>query len=326
MPEEKLTIGAIGVGPVGSIFAACLAEAGAKVVATDLPFRIEQIQTNGLQIYWGDRHIQQRIESVDSIKALGDANPDCIFISTKAAILDKLLPDIADVAGDTCLVLSVQNGIGTEDEIAKSVPPKNVCRMVINYAGGNDDEGNTKVAWFNPPNYLGFHADREDPRLTMMVDMLNSSGLTSELVDSKTVKKEAFLKTVLNAALMPTCALMNQTMKQAMENPVTRKIAEDVLKEGLQVAEQLGYEYGRDILKTCMGYLDKGGDHHPSMTVDLSNNRLTEIEFINGKILEIGSTFDGMKLDVNRVLVSLLMTREVMNGTRSADKLPHYLI
>ena len=260
-----MTIGAIGVGPAGSIFAACLAEAGARVVATDLPFRIEQIRANGLQIYWGDRHIQQRIETVDSIKALCDADPDCIFISTKASILDKLLPDIANVAGDTCLVLSVQNGIGTENEIAKSVPPKNVCRMVINYAGGNDDEGNTKVAWFNPPNFLGFHEDREDPRLTMMVDMLNSVGLTSELVDSKTVKKRAFLKTVLNAALMPICAVMNLTMSEAMNGIVTRKLAEDVLKECLEVGMKLGYDYGPDILDTCMDYLDKGGNHHPSM-------------------------------------------------------------
>ena len=325
MPDQKFTVGAVGVGPVGSIFAACLAKAGAKVVATDLPFRIEQIQSNGLQIYWDDRHIVQKIETADSIKALGDVNPDCIFIATKAAMLSKLLPDIAEVAGENCLVISVQNGIGTEDEIAKHVPPQNVCRMVINYAGGNDEEGNTKLAWFNPPNFLGFHIDREDSRLTSIVEMLNSSGLTSELVDSKTVKKKAFLKTILNAALMPTCALMNQTMKQAMENPATRKIAEDVLKEGLQVAEQLGYDYGEDILQTCMGYLDKGGDHHPSMTVDLINNRPTEIEFINGKILEIGATFNGLKLDVNRVLVALLMTREVMNGTRSADNLPYYL-
>jgi ketopantoate reductase len=75
-----------------------------------------------------------------------------------------------------------------------------------------------------------------------------------------------------------------------------------------------------------MGYLDKGGDHHPSMTTDLQGKRATEIEFINGKILELGQQFKGLNLDVNRVMVSLIMSMEVRNGTREPGNFPEYLI
>ncbi|MBU1023979.1 hypothetical protein KKB99_06815, partial [bacterium] len=172
----------------------------------------------------------------------------------------------------------------------------------------------------------GPHLDSENAGLKTIVEMLNASGLTSEYVDSKSVKQNAFLKTVLNAALMPICAVMNLTMKQAMSLIATRELAMEVLNEGLAVGEKLGYDYGEHILQTCVGYLDKGGDHHPSMSVDIQHKRPTEIEFINGKILELGSQFDDLDLSTNRVLVSLIMTQEVLNGTRKPDDFPEYLL
>jgi 2-dehydropantoate 2-reductase len=119
---------------------------------------------------------------------------------------------------------------------------------------------------------------------------------------------------------------MNLTMKQAMQGKATRKLASDLLKEGFAVAKQLGYDYGENIYQQCMGYLDKGGDHHPSMTGDINNKRPTEIDFINGKILEIGQQFKNVDLEVNRVLVSMLMTEEVRNGTRKPEEFPDYLV
>ena len=104
-----------------------------------------------------------------------------------------------------------------------------------------------------------------DERLKIFVEALNESGLTSEIVDSTTIKKKAFLKAVLNSALMPICGVMDLTMKQAMANKATRKLAEDLLREGFAVGSKLGYDYGADIMETSIGYLDTGGDHHPSL-------------------------------------------------------------
>jgi ketopantoate reductase len=115
-------------------------------------------------------------------------------------------------------------------------------------------------------------------------------------------------------------------MKQAMEGPATRRLAGDLIREGLAVAERLGYDYGGDMYETCMGYLDKGGDHHPSMTADIRAKVPTEIDFINGKILEIGRSFDDLDLEVNRVMVSLLMTEEARIGVRRPDEFPDYLV
>jgi len=325
MPQEKLTVGVVGAGAVGSILASCLAEAGAGIVVADIPVRKAQIDQNGLRVTWNDRQLNHRVGTVDSISALRDADPDLIFIATKACILKKLMPDVSKAADGKCLVMSVQNGIGTEDEIAKYVESGNVARMVVNYAGRIDENGDVFFNWFNPPNSFGLVVEQENSILASFVDKLNSIGLESALVDPVTIKKKAFFKTVLNSALMPLCATMGLTMSEAMGNPVTRQLACDILSEGLAVGSKLGFDYGEGIHEVCVGYLDKGGNHHPSMSVDLKNKRPTEIDFINGKILELGRQFDDVSLDTNRVVTSLLVSMEHRNGTRAADDVPDYL-
>ncbi|MCX6646447.1 MAG: NAD(P)-binding domain-containing protein [bacterium] len=326
MPGEKLTIGAVGVGPVGTILATALSRAGANIIVADLPSRNDQIQNFGLVMRWNEELLKEPAKTVDSISAMEEFHPDVIFIATKACILEKVMPSVAEAVKGDCIVLSVHNGIGTEDFIAKYVNPDRVSRMVVNYAGGIDEHGNVKVNWFNPPNFLGPLGDKVDPKLERIVEMLNSVGLKSELVDSKGIKSCAYLKTTLNSALMPICGVMGLTMKEAMTGKATRRLAGDLLREGFSVAEKLGYSYGENIWETCMGYLDKGGDHHPSMTTDLQCKRATEIEFINGKILEIGMKFKDLDMEVNRVMVSMIMSMEVRNGTRDPGNFPEYLV
>ena len=323
---EKFKVGTIGVGPVGGILSMCLAEAGADIIITDIPKRSSQIKENGLQIRWDDKMHEHRVGVVDSIRFLAGEKPDCIFVATKVGILKTIMSDVAKVVGEDCLVVSSQNGIGPEDEIATYIPPKNVCRMVVNYAGGTRDDGVIQVNWFNPPNYFGPLTEHKHPKLLQLLEMLNGWGLTSELVDTFTIKKMAFYKTILNSALLPLCGIMGLTMKEAMQGKATRSLAGDFIREGLAVAQRLGYDYGEDSFDKSMGYLDKGGDHHPSMTGDLKNKIPTEIEFINGKILETGLSFEGLNLEVNRVFTSLIFQQEVRNGTRNPDDIPDYLL
>ena len=325
MPSKRLTVGVVGVGAVGTVMGACLAEAGARIIAVDVPQRIAQIKKHGLRVVWEKRRLHQRVDTAESITALGAEHPDCLLLATKAYVLPKIMAEVGRVVAGNCAAISAENGIDTEAELARHIPQEHVSRMVINFAAGLDEIGAANVVWFNPPNSFGSLGRKVCPECKRVVDLLNVAGLTSEMVDAETIKKKAFLKTILTAALMPLCAVMGLTMREAMTGIATRQLAGDVVREGLAVAHGLGYDYGADIWKRCMGYLDKGGNHHPSMSVDLKAKRPTEIEFINGKILELGSDMENVPLEVNRVLVSMLMTQEVRNGTRKPEEFPDYI-
>jgi 2-dehydropantoate 2-reductase len=322
---NSMKVGAIGLGPVGSILSSYLIKSDVNVIAADLPHRIDQLKKTGLRLDWEGQTDEYKIDVVDSVRWLGASKPDCIFIAIKAGVLKRIMPDVVEAAGPDCLIISAQNGIGPEDEIARHLPPENVYRMVVNYAGGIDDEGVTHINWINPPSFFGPVTNLENPRIHQFLQKLNAAGLQCELVDSKTIKQKAYLKTTLNAALLPLCAVMSLTMKEAMTNPVTRQMAGEVMKESFKVAERLGYDYGEGIFEQCLGYLDKGGDHHPSMTGDIKNKLPTEIDFINGKILELGREFPDLDLSVNQVLVSMIVAQELRDGTRRPEDIPNYL-
>ena len=115
-------------------------------------------------------------------------------------------------------------------------------------------------------------------------------------------------------------------MKQAMTYGHTRSLAREVVCEGLAVGAALGYFYGENALEQGMRYLDAGGDHRPSMWVDLQNRTHTEIEYINGRICKAGQKFKGLDVSANRYLTSTIVTLEMMAGIREPGDVPDYLI
>ncbi|MHA1966782.1 MAG: ketopantoate reductase C-terminal domain-containing protein, partial [Candidatus Hodarchaeales archaeon] len=72
----------------------------------------------------------------------------------------------------------------------------------------------------------------------------------------------------------------------------TNRLASGIIKEGIKVTEAMGIQFDSDFHDICMGYLSKGGHHKPSMLIDIENKSPTEIEFLNGKIVEIGKKFN----------------------------------
>jgi 2-dehydropantoate 2-reductase len=236
------------------------------------------------------------------------------------------MPEIVESFPPDTLIISAQNGIDPEGEIAKYVSPDYVTRMVINFAGHLEENGTAIVNFFNPPNSFGQLTEKDHPVVGKITRALNSVDLTSEIVDTFTMKKKAWTKTILNASVMPVCGMMRLTLSEVMSCAVTRKITGELVHEGINVGNKVGFGFTDDMYDTCMYYLDLGGDHHPSMTKDLIEKKPTEIEFINGKILEHGLKYDDVSVQVTRIMVMFIMTQEVVNGTRKPDEFPDYIM
>jgi len=251
---------------------------------------------------------------------------EALFICTKTWALKHVLPELAGVLSPETTVISFQNGIGLEDEVAEFFPADRVARGIVNYAGGIDlDTGRVTQQWFNPPNYLGPVGDGMTPQLERLAQTLSRSHLTTQAIAAHDTKKKVFFKTILNSALNALCASSGITMRQAMSYCHTRNLAKMLIREGLSVAASVGYNYGENAKAICMKYLDEGGDHLPSMWNDLQAGRRTEIEYINGKIVKIGMMFKNVDVDANMFFTSMIITHEIKSGARDPDDVPEYL-
>jgi len=160
--------------------------------------------------------------------------------------------------------------------------------MVVNYAGNLHAPNVVKVTFFNPPNYIGSIDDSRMDVADWLSEVLTSANLETLCKDSFLITDKIWEKTILNAALSPLCAISKMTMKEAMAHPDTLEIVEQIILEAIEVAKAEEIKFGDNFVKLCIRYLKNAGHHFPSLAVDLLNRKPTEIDYMNGKIVEYG--------------------------------------
>ncbi|MBI4713443.1 MAG: 2-dehydropantoate 2-reductase [Planctomycetes bacterium] len=298
-------IAVIGAGPIGAILGAHLAKIKIQVTFVDiLKDYLETIKKQGITVS-GVVNFHTMVNKVtSSISELKKLPIDYIFLCVKTLALPKILPELKKVASARhSTVISFQNGLDVEDEIAAVIGKDRVLRAVVNYAGNIINDAQIRMAFFNSPNYLGGLNAAGKQRADEIAKILTSSGLDTKVVDD--IRKHTWQKTILNAALAPVCAVMRLTMKQAMDNPQIEPLVEKLLQEGITVAKADGYDYGKKFFSESVDYLKKAGEHKPSMLMDIEKNSPTEIDFINGKITEIAKS-KNIPVPYNDVFTSLV--------------------
>ncbi len=287
--KNKIRVGVIGLGPVGMILAVKLQEAGCEVALCEVnEVKANKIKTEGLIL---ENVIQQKakFDKVHtSIAELEGWDADYLFFALKSNQTAIAVTQSQILNTEKLTVISAQNGIDVEQLLVAGFGENKTMRFVVNFAGNSSSPNTTKVTFFTPPNYIGSINDTCANKAKEIADLLTSVSLDTKATDSFELLKRIWEKTILNAALSPLCGVSRLTMAEAMSDHDTVELIEQIIKEGIDVAEAEKIRFPDDFVRQCMRYLKKGGDHFPSLAVDLINNRPTEIDYFNGKIVEYG--------------------------------------
>lgn len=282
-------VAVVGLGPVGLILSAHLKEAGCDVAICDFDkVKINLIRKEGVKL---EGAIQKHIyfeHIYASLSELKEFNPAIIFASIKGYQTPAFVDQVMSLNFDKALFVSTQNGIDVEQIIASRVTESRTLRMVINFAGNLNAPHVVKVTFFNPPNYIASLDDSKNDIALTISDWLTKVNLTTSPVSSFELLRHIWEKTILNASLSALCGIGKLTIKEAMDMPDTLEIIEQVIEEAVEVAAAEKIKFEDEFVRKCLRYLKKAGDHFPSLAVDLINNRQTEIDFMNGKIVEYG--------------------------------------
>ncbi|KKM68442.1 hypothetical protein LCGC14_1460830 [marine sediment metagenome] len=302
--------GIIGVGPTGGIMASYLANAGHDVILVDIfKSHMDEIKKNGLRITnyleSSTKFPQENLcYSIDDLKNKGI---DTLFIAVKASLLKKLLPQIKSVIKPGTIVISLQNGLDTEEKLAEVFGKENTMRIIVNYAGNLISPGIIRMSFFNPPNYLGVLIPTVEEKSKRLAELITLAGIETKFTPE--IKKFEWAKCILNT-ISPVCVITRTTMKQTLEFEETRMLCKEILREGIAVARARGINLDSNFLETGMNYLDKAGNHRVSMEADIDAGKPSEIDFLNGKIVEYGK-IEGIPTPYNKILVSLIRACEL---------------
>jgi 2-dehydropantoate 2-reductase len=287
--RTKIKIGIIGLGPVGMILADRFQKAGCDVaIVVRNAVKHNKIKSDGILLEHVIKSKSKFTKVYRSIVELEDLDLDYLIIAVKTYQVRSVMEEASMLITEKLTVVSAQNGIDVEELLIPTFTESRLLRMVINFAGNIITPNTVKVNFFTPPNYLGSINDSRTKEAETLAEILNSIGLTTHAVDSFELVKRSWEKTILNSSLSALCGVGRLTMIEAMNDPDTVELIEQIINEAVKVAETEKIRFPDDFIRQCMRYLKKGGDHFPSLALDIINNRHTEIDHFNGKIVEYG--------------------------------------
>jgi 2-dehydropantoate 2-reductase len=287
--KNKIKVGVVGLGPVGMVLAVKLSEAGCDVAICDKDeFKLKKIKEEGIVL----QNIMQSTTRFDkvysSISEMNSMDLDFLVFSLKSYQTTAALKEAEMLKSEKLSVVSAQNGIDVEQLLVPAFGESQTMRMVINYAGNLVSPNTVRVSFFTPPNYIGPLDDSRLESAKLFATILNSTGFKTQQVDSFELVKRSWEKTILNAALSALCGVGRLTMAEAIADADTCELIEQIINEAVDVADKEKIRFPDDFVRKCLRYLKNGGDHFPSLALDIINNRQTEIDYFNGKIVEYG--------------------------------------
>jgi 2-dehydropantoate 2-reductase len=297
-------IAVIGCGAVGSLFAAHLAQLDdVEVWAYDLyEDHVRAIDEQGLRLSGvGDLHA--RLRATTAAAEL----PPCDFgvVAVKSMHTEPAIAATAH-AFEVGAVCSVQNGIGNEEILARHVA--RVIRGTTFPAGhviapghvGWDTKGDTWIGPFEPSPASMESVER-------LAEAMTRSGMnTIALEDARGAQ---WTKAIFNAATNPVGALTGLAHGEVCDFEPTRRLVTGLADEAKAVAAALGIELDHDPEDMIDHAARVAHDHKASMTQDVLARRQTEIDFLNGAIVERGEEA-GVPIPLNRAIWALVKALE----------------
>jgi 2-dehydropantoate 2-reductase len=298
----------IGAGPVGAIVAAFLTRGGYEVTLCDvIPSLLAPALNPGIIIEGADRLQEKVAKTTTRIDDLVKDPPDVIMVTVKATALPLIASALEDFVAEGRYVVSWQNGIDTELVLAKNLGAKSVMRGVVNYGCVPIKAAHVRIAFHHRPHYLQELDPQSREAAIGICQVFTECGLDTDHTDQ--IANKVWRKAVLNACMNPICAVTGKTMVETIIDPILFNLVEALIKEGVAVARANEFFLGSDFYPYCINYIKNAGNHKPSMLQDIEAGRRTEIDYINGKIVEYGLQA-GMDTPYNTMIRGLVKALE----------------
>ena len=277
----------IGAGPVGGIVAAFLARGGYEVTLCDVVSSLIEPALDPGIIIEGTDNMQARVAKITThVDDLLIDPPDVIIVTVKATAQPLVASALEGFVGEGRYVVAWQNGIDTEAALVENLGAQSVMRAVVNFGCVPLGPAHFRIAFHNRPHYLQELDPRSREAAIGICNVLTECGLDTEYTDR--IANMVWRKTLLNACMNPLCAVTGRTMVELILDPILFNLVDALIKEGVAVARANEFALGTDFYPYCISYIKGAGNHKPSMLQDIEAGRRTEIDYINGKVIEYG--------------------------------------
>jgi 2-dehydropantoate 2-reductase len=289
----------LGAGAIGSLYGAKLAAAN-DVLLIGRPEHAAAINAHGLRI----EGIESETVRVPAASAVTQISANAlILLTTKVMDSATALEPIAPLVRDDTTILSLQNGLGSEQIVRAALGGRGLVLRGITQFG----------AIFETPGAIkymaaGYTVIEQHERSDRIAQVLTVAGMECRI--SPNIAAEVWHKTVFNCVVNPITAILDGEVG-GIAQPGLDRLKQLVIDECVAVAVTQGVTFEVDFMQQ-INETFAPSHNIASMLQDLRRGRPTEIDYMNGTVAALGDEH-GVPCPVNRALTDIIKSMEAQS-------------
>ena len=330
---------------MGGFFGARLVKAGVDCAFLLRPKTLAAVKQKGLTVHSVDDSFTVHPVASSDPRDLPKAN--LVILSVKRYDLDEVIKQLQPVLFANTTVLTLQNGVDAEARILELVPNVRLIGgvayiyakiaepgVIEHYKKGSvaigawlqtmaPDPPQKEKPDIQPATVKGVFARlgemRRQPTSVTAPDEPTNGGVTLAAVKAlfdragipcqvdEDIRRTKWEKMCWNVVFNPLTVLLNDRVSKALAHPEMHAMIRLLVEEAVAVARAEGVDLDPDIADKVVQWSQEIRDIHTSMYDDWKAGRRTEIDFLNGYLVQHGREL-GIPTRVNEAVCALIKT------------------
>ena len=290
----------VGAGAVGGYYGSLLWKAGIKVSYLVTQRSLPIILSKGLTV-------KSKGETC-TFKPSVSVNPaelmpcDLIIIAVKRFDTEKVIDALQPVINENTVILPLQNGIDSEEEILKRLPGIKALGGVAFLAAKLEEAGVIAHLGAGAVS-IGELDGGESEQLQAVVNLFKDAGIPVK--PSKDIYRVKWQKLCWNAVFNPLSVILNGPVDCILDSKDALDIAYKIFDEIRALSEKRGIVLDTNLMDEQISVTQKLRGFSTSMYEDFSHGKPTEIDYFNGYVCREGGKYN-VPVPVNCTITALV--------------------
>ena len=285
MKNQKTQIAVIGTGAVGGYYGGLLQKSGFNVHYL-LHHDYDPVRQNGLRIESPNGNFQlPKVNAYDDPEKMPRCDVVIVALKTTAnAHLSEILPHVLKNDG---VVLTLQNGLGSEEKIASIVGTERVLGGLCFLCCSKVAPGHIRHLDYGLITLGEYRSDEEPggitPRLETLGTDMRLAGISIQLIEDLPLAR--WKKLVWNIPFNGLSVTKNSMTDALVKDPPTRELCKTLMNEIANAAAACSRQIDPVFINKMLLDTEKMAPYAPSMKLDFDRENPMEIESIYGNPL-----------------------------------------
>lgn len=281
-----MRVAVFGAGAIGAYYGARLSEGGAEVSLIARGANLAALRERGLTVITTERTSEHRLFATDDPAAIGPV--DVVLFCVKSYDTESAAAHLAPLLHDETAVVSLQNGIDNEEQIAAAVGWGHVLGGSAYILAGVREPGMISAGGPRRIVFGEWAGGEPSVRVRSILEACQRGGIGAEAAtDIRAAKWEKF---TLLAAFSAMTATVRLGLGEIRDAPAAKAMLHALMAEVWAVGRADGVDLADDLVDRQFGLLtSQVPDATTSLYRDLITGHRMELEALQGTVVRLGA-------------------------------------